>query len=174
MKNTFVLSTIFIFLFTPLEISISLGGHTRFLKGFAATVFAETSIKAEVDKTRISTDEILTYKLIITSTERKLPAPQVPKFEGFAVVSQAQSSTITSVKSNIKTILVYAFILAPIDIGRFKIGPSLIKIKNKTYSTDTFEIEVTQGKVKPKVPAEKKPSVPEESLPESEQPQITL
>lgn len=141
---------------------------------FMANVFAQTSIKAEVDKTSLSTDEDLTYKTIITSSEKKLPSPQVPKFEGFDIVSQAQSSTISFVKSEIKTILVYVYILAPTNIGKFKIGPSTIKIENKTYSTDTFQIEVTQGKAKPKNLPEKKLPLPEKPQPESEEPQVTL
>lgn len=141
---------------------------------FTISAFAQTSIKAEVDKTRISTDELLTYKLIITSSEKQLPPAQIPRFEGFSVVSQAESSTVSFVKSTIKNILVYAFILVPKDTGKFKIEPSIIKIKDKTYSSDTLEIEVIQGKAKPKAKPEQKPSQPEETQPESEEPQVTL
>jgi hypothetical protein len=138
-----------------------------FLFFFLDSAYAQTTIKAEVDKTTLTTDDTLTYKLIITSSEKKIPAPQVPKFEGFNIISQAQSSTLSFVKGNIKTILVYAFILAPTDIGKFKIEPSQIIVKGKTYSSEGFEIEVTQGKMKPKIP-------PEKIQPESETPQVTL
>jgi hypothetical protein len=140
----------------------------------AANAFGEISIKAEVDKTSISTDETLTYKLAITSTENEAAQPQIPKFTGFNVISQAQSSTFSYLKTGPRTVLVFAFILAPNDIGKFKIEPSVIKLKSKTYSTDSFEIEVTQGKAKPQVPPEEKPSLPEEFQPESGQPKITL
>jgi hypothetical protein len=140
----------------------------------AANAFGEISIKAEVDKTSISTDETLTYKLIITSTDNEAPEPEVPKFTGFDVISQAQSSTFSYLKTGPKTILVLAFILAPNDIGKFKIEPSVIKLKGKNYSTDSFEIEVTQGKAKPQVPPEERPSLPEKFQPESDQPKITL
>lgn len=144
MKNTLILLTIFVFVFT-------------------ASASAETSIKAEVDKTNLTTDETLAYKIIITSTEKKLSTPQVSKFEGFNILSSAQSSTMSFLKNNIKTILVYAFILAPADTGKFKIGPATLKIKNETLSTDTFEIEVKQGKAQPK--REESPS---------QEPQFTL
>lgn len=140
----------------------------------AANAFAEISIKAEVDKTSITTDESLIYKVIITSTENEAPQPQTPDFTGFNVLSQAQSSTFSYLKTGPKTILVLAFILVPNDIGKFKIEPSVIKLKGKTYSTDSFEIEVTQGKAKPQAPPEEKPTLPEESQPESDQPKITL
>ncbi len=133
--------------------------------------FAETTIKAEVDKTILTQDENITYKLIITSSEKQVPQPQVAGFENFEVISQAQSSTISFVKGAASTILVYAFILAPKDAGKLKIGPSSIRIKDKTYSTDSFEVEV-----KAILPEEKpEQSIPEENQTESEEmPRYTL
>lgn len=132
---------------------------------FIASASADTSIKAEVDKPKLSTDETLTYKVTIASTDKKLPAPQIPNFEGFNVLSQVESSNMSFAKNEIKTTLIYEFILAPASAGKFKIDPSSIKIKNKAITTDSFEIEVTQGKIKPP---------PKQGQPESEEPQITL
>ncbi|MDP3731967.1 MAG: BatD family protein [Candidatus Omnitrophota bacterium] len=147
-----------------------------FILSYATVASADTSLKAEVDRLSLTTDEILTYKLIITSSDKKISAPQLPKFEGFSVVSSAHSSTVSFVKNNIKTILVYAYILAPTDIGKFKIEPSTIKIKNETYSTDTFGIEVKFAKVRSQAKPEQKPPVPKGTHPEKreEPPQITL
>ena len=139
---------------------------TIFIFSFLSTAGAQTSIKAEVDKTGLTTDETLIYKIIVMSSEKKLPAPVAPKFEGFQVISQAQSSTVSYIKNNIKTILVYVFILAPVATGKLKIDPSVIKAKDKDYSTEAFEIEVTQGKVRPKVRPKQKPLTPQESEPE--------
>lgn len=149
-------------------------GLIIFVFAFIALSFAQTIIKAEVDKIRLTSDEILAYKITVTSSKENLPQPQIPKFEGFNVLSTTQSSTMEFVGNNIKAVLVYAFILTPADIGKFKIEPSTIKINKQVYSTDTFEIEVTQGKIKPKAPPEEKPSLPGEPLPESEEAQITL
>ena len=139
---------------------------------FITSAFAETTIKAEMDKTSITTDETLIYKIIVTSSDKNLPAVQLPKFTGFNIISQAESSTVSFAQSDTKTILVYTLILIPADIGKFKIEPAVIKIKNKAYSTDTFEIEVAQGNRKPEIPPEE--SLPKESPTESEQPQVTL
>lgn len=142
---------------------------------FIAEAFAQTSIKAEVDKTIVTADDAITYKLIITSSEENIPKPQLPKFTGFKIISSVQSSTVSFTKGNVKTIVVYAFVLVPADKGKLKIEPSSIKIKNETYSTATLEIEVQQGKLKPKTQTQQRPSIPEETQPETEQPpQITL
>ncbi len=127
--------------------------------------FAETSIKAQVDKASITTDDLLTYKITITSTEKKLAEPKVPDFKGFSVESISQSSSMSFAKNDINTALVYTFILAPDDTGKFQIGPSQITIKGKTYSSEAFEIGVKQGKAKPQ-------ALPIQ--PESGEPQTTL
>ena len=140
-------------------------------------VFAETTIKAEVDSKKATTDEALTYKVVITSTESQLPMPQFPKFTGFAVLSQANSSTISFMRGGAKTILVYAFILAPTSPGKFTIDPVAIKVKNEVFTSEALEIEVSQGKRKAQpapVPQRKMPSVPQETQPLPQEPQYTL
>jgi hypothetical protein len=131
---------------------------------FASAVFAQTSIKAEVDKTSITTDDTITYKLTITSIEKRVPQLDLPKFAGFSLLSQSESSAVSFAKNNIETALSYVFVLAPTDAGKFKIEPSHIKLQGKTYSTQSFEIEVTKGKS----------PLPPEAQPETEEPQFTL
>jgi hypothetical protein len=135
---------------------------------------ADTSIRAEVDKTSITTDETLAYKLTITTNDKNLTEPQIPGFNGFDVVYSAQSSTVSVAKNDIKTSVVYSFILAPNNVGKFMIEPSQIKVRGKTYSSEVFEIEVKQGAASPQPPQKERPPQPEENLPESKEPQITL
>jgi hypothetical protein len=155
MKKAVVLSLIFILL-------------------FIAAALAETTIKSEVDKAALSTDEVLTYKLTITTLAKNVPYASLPKFEGFYIISQAQSSAISFEQGVAKSNLVYTFILAPQNTGKFKIELSKITIEGKSYSSQEFEIEVTQGKTKPKTPPVNPQAKPEENLPESEEEQITL
>jgi hypothetical protein len=139
---------------------------TVIILGFTAAALAEISLKAEVDKKSITTDEYLTYKLLVSTDEGNIPQPQLPKFEGFRVLSSAQTSEIRFANGAPNVGAVFVFILGPIQTGKLKIEPSSIKVKDKTYASDAFEIEVTQGKTKPQPPA--KP------IPESEEPQYTL
>jgi len=140
-----------------------------------SAVFAETTIKAQVDKNKVTTDEALTYKVIIASTENPLPSPQFPRFTGFAVISQANSSTISFMQGGMKTLLVYAFILAPTSTGKFKIEPVAIKVKDEVFTSQTLEIEVTQGLRKPMpVPQKKNLPIPQETPTGPQEPQYTL
>lgn len=145
-----------------------------FLLIFTCLTYAQTTIKAEVDKLKLTTDDTLTYKLTITSEEKQIPEPQIPDFKSFKLLSSAQSSTLSFLKSNIRTIMVYAFILIPSEVGKFKIEPSKIKMNNNIYKTDVFEIEVTQGHKRPEFLPKEKPSLPEEDETGSEEPQYIL
>ena len=126
----------------------------------SAACFAQSSLKAEVDKLKLTTDDTLTYKLTVNASGEDVSLPQVPKFKGFRVVSQLQSSNIAFVKDGIKTGIVYSFILVPKETGRLKIEPSTLKIKSKTYSSEEFEIEVTQGKARPEAQEPLLPDAP--------------
>ena len=154
MRNKFILGLLFVFL-------------------AASQVFAQTALKAEVDKKEITTDELLTYKLILSTSEKRVSLPSLPKFNGFIVISQAESSTVSFLKNGARTILVYAFILAPKEPGKFTIEPGTLKLKNSLISSESFEIEVKPGKLKPQ-------PQPEEKLPtdkpriETERSQVTL
>lgn len=113
---------------------------------FTLNVFAQVDIKAEVDKVSITTDDYLTYKITIISSEKSIPSPQLPKFENFNVLSQAQSSSVSFDKKGTKTTLIFVYVLMPKNVGKFKIEPSQAKLKGQTYSTQAFEIEVKAGK----------------------------
>jgi hypothetical protein len=109
-----------------------------------STAFAEISLKAEVDKTRLTLQDKLTYTLTVSSTEKKIPSPQLPLFKGFRVVSRMQSSRLSFVNLGLKTQVTLTFLLVPFDAGKFKIEASAIKIKDQTYTTDEFEINVEE------------------------------
>ncbi|MDD5432640.1 MAG: BatD family protein [Candidatus Omnitrophica bacterium] len=135
--------------------------------------FAETSIKAEVDKRSLTTDELLTYKISIVSSEKKLPPLTLPKLEGFEIVSSAQSTTMSYAKE-VHTFIAITVILVPTATGKIKILPSSIVVHGKTYSTESFEIEVLPGKTKPAVPKKEKSDFPLPSEQGSEKPKVTL
>ena len=113
-----------------------------------SNLMAETEIKAEADKQMLAPGEMLTYKVIVASSEKELPEPRFPEFAGFEVVSQARSSTVSFLREGAKSILVYIFILVPIESGSIEIPPSTIKVKGKEYSSPSFEIEVTSKEEK--------------------------
>ena len=145
-----------------------------FFFSFIVLAFAETSIKAEVTKPKLSNEETFIYRLTIATTEKKLPLPEFPSFEKFNLLSQAQSSNMSVVKNEIITTSIYEFYLAPTAVGKFNIKPSLIKINSSKVYTASFEIEVTQGIVQSSVSTGQKSTSPVREIPESAGPRINL
>lgn len=119
---------------------------------FLPLAFAEPVVRAEVDKKSLTTDEALTYKVFITSSGgEQISNLKLPGFEGFEIVSQSQSSTVVFEGEAAKTNLEYVLILVPLAKGTLKIPASSVKINEKIYSSESFTVEVTQGKLKPKL-----------------------
>jgi len=145
-----------------------------FLCLFVALAYAGTSIKAEVTKPKLSADEAFIYRLTIATTEKKLPLPELPSFENFNLLSQAQSSTMSYAKNEIITTLIYEFYLAPTAAGQFIIKPSSIKINDSKVFTATFEIEVTPGSNQLPVSSGQKSTSPVKEVSESAGPRINL
>ncbi len=135
---------------------------------FKVAAYAETTIKAQVNKAKITTDEPLIYKIVISSDGKILPALELPKFENFSIASQGQSSSISFNMGKIITSLSYELILVPLKIGKITINPSQIKIGSQVYKSQSFEIEVSQGKNKLKIQPKSKSHSPNSVIPESE------
>lgn len=131
-------------------------------------MYADTTIKAEVDKPQLTTDELLTYKITVTSSDKQIGALQLPELDGFSIASQSQTSNFSFSGKGVNTSVVYTFILLPLKTGRLKIGSSSVKVGNKAYYADNIEVEVTQGKAQPQKPVTPK------KIPLSGEPQITL
>lgn len=135
--------------------------------------FSETTIKAQTDKTSITSDDNITYKLTIVSSDKNIPVPEGPGFEGFNIVSEAQSSQISLAGGKVKSVIVYAYILSPQKIGKIRIEPAKIKLKNETLSTASIDIEIKPGTRPIPSPEQNQPES-QNGLPESQEPQITL
>lgn len=134
--------------------------------------YAELTIKADIDKASLTTDETLAYKLLITSDDKRSPALGIPKFEGFKILSQAHSVTMNFTKSGARYLNVYAFILLPLKAGKIKIEPSKVKIADTELFSESFEIEVRQGKQQDVAPETYRP--PAQKGIKADSTQITL
>ncbi|MCK9594166.1 MAG: BatD family protein [Candidatus Omnitrophica bacterium] len=153
-------------------------------RGYA---FANTSIRTEVDKTCVAPKELLTYKVVIESTRRSIPAPHIPKFTSFKIVSQGQATNIFRHAGKLKTRAEYIFMLLPKKTGRIRIYPARVTIEEKSFTSAPLDIEVThacssQGKRKasPGSPQLKEAPGQEEApeslqgAPDPDQPQYVL
>lgn len=126
-------------------------------------VFAELTIHAEVDKTELTTEETLTYKVSITSVGNETLFPEIPEFENFLVLSQMQSTQLSFGGAQAEKTFVYSFVLRPKKDGELTIKPAVIRVGDQEYSSDSFSINVSPGQTQAP-----------EVMPETGQPRITL
>jgi hypothetical protein len=126
---------------------------------FLGTSLAQPSIKAEVDKKSVATDEAVVYKVTVILEQNNQPQIQLPKFDGFTIISTAESQTVSFADKTLKTHFLYVLVLVPRVAGTLKIPPVRLKSEAGTIESEAFEIQVKPGK---------KPVVPQE------QPQVSL
>lgn len=142
---------------------------------FISTVFAEISLRCEVDKKTISFGEQLVYKLIIRYSGKKLPTPKLPTFDAFEIISQAQSSAVVYGPGSVKNQLAYTYILVPLQPGNFTIEPSTVVTQGKTYACEEVKIKVTEDNQRSGQKLQKKVKpLPDKGPSDSGGPQLTL
>jgi hypothetical protein len=141
-----------------------------FLFSVQSKVWADSPIKAEVDKASITTDEILTYKLTVISRQKDISSLKIPDFKGFIVISQIQSSSVSFQKEGQQTNLMLVFKLRPKQSGKIKIAPARVMIQGNSYTTEELFVEIKPGSLQTQ-PGEEE-SGPE--IPDSGQPKYNL
>jgi len=126
--------------------------------------FAETSMKAEVDKATITVDETVTYKLNVISSDRNVSQPAFPEFTRFDVLSQSQSSSFSFSEGGTKTMLVYVLVLFPRETGTLEIPAASLSADGTRVSSGKLSVRVTPGTGKFRRP-QPSPDAPKKRLP---------
>jgi len=126
---------------------------------------AQSPIRAEVDRTALSTDETLTLTVTLdTSSILNSPTLSLPDLQGFRVVGSSTSTQIGIINGDIETQAVYVYRLQPIQAGDLTIEPISVTLGGQTYSTQPMTVHVTQGTGQvPAAPAA--PSTPNQVAP---------
>ncbi|HSR30317.1 MAG TPA: BatD family protein [Anaerolineae bacterium] len=130
---------------------------------------AQSPIHAEVDRTALSTDEVLVLTVTVSSTTVfNTPAPKLPDLQGFQVVGTSSSSQISIVNANITSQLIWVYHLQPYETGDLVIGPVSVTLDGQTHSSEPITVHVTQGTgaavPAPAAPSDKQPVEPAAEL----------
>jgi len=106
---------------------------------------ADVTFTASVDRTTITSDDLLTLQLTLAGAFHSSNQPQIPPLEGFAVVGTNQSSQFSMVNGAVSSQVVFTYRLQPTKTGALTIPAIPIQVGDQTYQTDPITIEVTQG-----------------------------
>ena len=132
----------------------------------AVPVRADEPLKvaAHVDKTEVPVGGILMYSVSIAGAAVRPPAV-LASFEGFKIVSQAQSESVQVHSGKTATLLTLRYALMPTASGKQVLGSVRVEYQGKTYKTNPIEITVLPGQA-PAEPSEK--SSPDRGAPRIE------
>lgn len=114
---------------------------------------AETTLRASVDRTRVTLFERVTYTIEVASDSRNRAEPQPPEFKGFKVMgpprTSSQFSWVNGVTSNVMS---YSYVLEAREEGRHVWEPASMVVDGEVIRSAPVEITVLKPGAPP--PAE--------------------
>ncbi|MDP6055076.1 MAG: BatD family protein, partial [Candidatus Latescibacteria bacterium] len=114
------------------------------------TYSQDFSITADVDRTRISVNDLLVMTVTVSGQDLKnVPEPALPDLDNFLILGQTSSTTssfnfMNGRISSSQTIR-YIYQLQPNAMGDFVIDAITASYEGKRYRTKPITVEVVQG-----------------------------
>ncbi len=112
----------------------------------AGAVAQETSITASVDKSDVSTDELVVLTIQVIDASPRQPRPLLPHIDGLAVIDLDLTTSVTNENGTLYTEVLFTYRLQPRRTGRLTIPPIPIEFNDKVLETKPISLNVTQGK----------------------------
>ena len=105
--------------------------------------FAASNITfdATVDKNIVSLGERIQLSLAFQGAP-DVPAPQIKELEGFSAQYLGPSTMMSIINGKVSSSISHVYILAPLNTGKFTIGPFSAEYGNQKYVSRTIDIEV--------------------------------
>ncbi len=102
-------------------------------------------IHAQVDRTSLSTDDVLMLSVTIDATNGTFPQFTLPPLEGFMVVGTSTASQTSIINGVTSANVVYSYRLQPLEAGDWTIPALSLNVGGQSYSTQPIQISVSQG-----------------------------
>ena len=128
--------------------SIIVGLIITLLFGLTAIpAFAQSQdiVKAEVDRTNLSTDEVLVLTVSVDTSYGSPSRPQLPALDEFELLGSSSGTQISIINGNVSQQATFNYRLHPIQSGDLVIDPVMVTIGGITYHTEPIQVNVTQG-----------------------------
>lgn len=105
----------------------------------------QSPLAATVDRTALSTGEILNLTVTVTTDLATMPQPLMPSLAGFNMLGSSTSSQISIINGAITSQVVYNYQLQPTQTGDLVIEPISLTMNGQNYATPPITIQVSQG-----------------------------
>jgi hypothetical protein len=106
---------------------------------------SDASLKAQVDRTELSTDDTLNLTLTLQTPDGSSPHLTLPAINGFQVAGSTMSSQLSSINGAMSSSTTYTYRLQPTSAGTFTIPTLTLDWNGQPLSTEAIKITVTQG-----------------------------
>ncbi len=102
-------------------------------------------VQLSVSPQQVDINSNLRLTVTVSGTMRSVPEPQVQNLEKFQVLGTSTSSQFSIVNGRISSSRSFEFTLMPNNEGAIAIGPAVVEIKGRKYTSNTVTVEVTSG-----------------------------
>jgi len=103
-------------------------------------------IRAEVNRTSLTTDDFLTLSVTVRSgSGGTISQPIVPVLDDFRLLGSSITSSTSIINGIVSSEVIYLYQLQPTRTGTLEIPAFTIDVNGQTHSTDPIQIQVTQG-----------------------------
>lgn len=109
-------------------------------------------LTAGVDRTSATTDDYVTFTVVVSALDRISAQPQPPPLDGFEIAGISSASQIVIEGSQLRTTTTHTYQLRPVRTGTLIIGPVSATIDGVAHTTAPLVVEVTQGAGQPAAP----------------------
>jgi hypothetical protein len=88
-----------------------------------APAAAALSVSAQLDRSRVASDEQLVLSVTVSGDQASMPEPKLPAIENFSVYDSGHSQSLSIINGSVSSSVVYTYVLTPRAVGRFRIPP---------------------------------------------------
>ena len=110
-------------------------------------------VTASVDRTSLSTDEMLTLSVTVDSSAGQPGQPVLPALDGFEVVGTSSGRQLSMVNGATTAQSITQYRLRPARAGDLAIGPISVEVGGQYFATEPIAVTVTQGTGQPQQPS---------------------
>jgi len=125
--------------------------------GYSIVSAQNISISASVDKNRVTLNEQLVLRVVVSGDVSDMPNPTLPGLSGFTAYSSGRSQNISIVNGKVSSSISFDYVLVPNSPGTHIIGSVVLDFRGNVYKTDPITVEVVQGSAAQSPPGQQSP-----------------
>ncbi len=130
----------------------------------ASAAFAqEVKLSVQAYPTNVTVGQQFRLTVTVAGPLNSVPDPKILGLEQFTIIGSSQSSQISIVNGQVNSTKNVNYTVVAAEPGSFKLGPAVVKLGDKTISSNTVAVTVAAGgggagKAKPSPPGRQSPA----------------